>query len=257
MIKFDLQTRGYEMDASKSIPPAVLLRYMENGRWQLSSPQGINLANFTQGIVVATQSLFIHRRVASHVDLEICAWLARVGNSSLTISQMICDKASREPVASGSAVLVNVDAQHRPVPLEDDLHRFVTATPDHFDPALFPKLEKGSVPDNAWHMERVVMASDLDLLNHVNHARYVDYVEDARQLCQSVAGYDEKPTGSTEITVPLCHALTIEYRQEVRHGKTIQISTWREDNPSGTSQYFFQIGQGDSVLANACVRCVE
>ena len=240
MISTEIQTRGYELDASRSIPPAILIRYMEWGRWELFNSKEIVLHQSINSVVVATQSMAMLSPVKERVDLVIKAWISRVGNTSLDISQLLLDKASNNPIAMGRATLVNVGDNGRPYPVSDKTRERVENSPEGFDPGKLPRIESRQPPLDARSMERRVMASEIDLLQHVNHSRYVDYVEDARKLLSS----DPMLLGKT------ISGVTVEYVKEALHGDLLTIQSWPLEGGLVQSR----ISRHDEVLANAIVK---
>ncbi|RLT93484.1 thioesterase family protein [Ketobacter sp.] len=240
MISTVVQTRGYELDASRSIPPAILIRYMEWGRWEFFNSKKIVLHQSINSVVVASQSLVLLAPVQERVDLQINAWLSRVGNTSMDISQFILDAATQRPVAMGRATLVNVGEDGRPFPVADATRAQVEPAPDGFDETGFPRIESRQPPDDARSLPRRVMASEIDLLQHVNHSRYVDYVEDARKLLV-------EPHRSVAESI---RGLTVEYVTEALHGDELTIKVW----PVAEGKWVqSQIVRGDQVIANAIV----
>lgn len=240
MIAIEVQTRGYELDATRSIPPAVLIRYMEWGRWELFNSKEIVLHQSINSVVVATQSLAILSPVRERVNLQIKAWLSRVGNTSMDISQLLLDKATDTPIAMGRAILVNVGKDGRPFPVSESTRKLVEDAPEGYDEGRFPKIETRQPPVDALSVERRVMASEIDLLQHVNHSRYVDYVEDARKLLfPDQNSLDETISG-----------LTVEYVKEALHGNVLSIKSWPLENGRLVQS---QISRDDEVLANAIV----
>lgn len=240
MISIEVQTRGYELDATRFIPPAVLVRYMEWGRWELFNSKEIVLHQSINSVVVATQSLAILSPVRERTDLQVKAWLSRVGTTSMDIAQLILDKATDAPIAIGRATLVNVGKDGRPFPVSDSTRKLVENAPVGYDEGRFPTIEVREPQTDVRSMERRVMASEIDLLRHVNHSRYVDYVEDARKLLfPDQASLDQTISG-----------LTVEYVREALHGNVLTIKSWPlEDGRLVQSQ----ISRDDQVLANAIV----
>lgn len=255
MIQCSIQTRGYEMDASASIPPAVLLRYMEHARWTLTGSAGIDLADFSTAVVVATQTLTVCQRIGAYANLTVTAWLSRVGNSSMDISQLItwddADNEGARVVACGRATLVNVDENHRPAKLKPGVADKVQAAPVDFADNFLP-CDKLAVPESAWVLERTVNASELDLLNHVNHSRYVDYIEDARNACGLAGAYGKEIELRGTILAELTKNLTIEYVDEATMGKKIKVLTWAGEQ-GGTYCFNIVCAGSNDLLARAII----
>ena len=87
----------------------------------------------------------------------------------------------------------------------------------------------------AWSVTLEVRKSDQDLLQHVNQARYIDYIEDARFSCIQLKGYGEK----NQAAEGKVHRLTISYDNQGRVGDLLRIYTWVVNDSS--KQLAFEI----------------
>ena len=85
------------------------------------------------------------------------------------------------------------------------------------------------------------MASEIDLLQHVNHSRYVDYVEDARKLLLA----SQSPAAET------IQGLTVAYVKEALHADVLTIKTWPV---KGGESVQSEISRNGEVLAKASVK---
>jgi acyl-CoA thioesterase FadM len=68
----------------------------------------------------------------------------------------------------------------------------------------------------------MVCPSDQDILQHVNQARYMDWIEDTRWLAAQANGYGEHSRAAQRPA----RCIHIEYRREVTAGTPIRILTW-------------------------------
>lgn len=241
MISTNIVSRGYELDASRHIPPAVFIRYMEWGRWELLNDKNSAFFQSINSLVVATQSVSILNPIQERVSLQLKAWLSRVGRTSLDISQLLVDEASQKPIAMGKATLVNIGENHKPSPVSEKVRAFIEAAPDGYDGTGFLSVDSEEAPSDATTMNRTVMASDIDLLQHVNHSKYVDYIEDARKHLS----YEQ------EELKRMSRSLTVQYINEALHRDELAIQVWRQ--PNGT--YQFKINRGHGVVARAASSC--
>ena len=87
----------------------------------------------------------------------------------------------------------------------------------------------------AWSQDLVVRASDVDLLRHVNQARYVDYIEDARYACARAGGYGEHGQGADAAL----KYLAASYEGQAREGDRLRVTTWATGDAS--RQYAFEV----------------
>ncbi len=241
MITTHIQTRGYELDYTRSIPPAVLVRYMEWGRWEYLGTENNEITQSVNSLVVGTQSLVIVSTLREREDLDVLVWLSRVGTASLDISQMIVNKVTKQPIALGRATLVNVGKDRRPAAIAQDVKQLVENAPEGFSDELFLDLSDRTSGMSKRSLQRRVMASEIDLLKHVNHSRYVDYVEDSRKFL--FANEDQ--------IAPPISAITVQYRNEALHGQLLDIDVWPTADPN---VYQSQIVHNGQVMVNAVVK---
>lgn len=204
-----IQVRGYEMNASGSIPPAVVLRYAEHARWQaLGSGSPLE---FQRGVVRA-QKLQCFETISYPAELAIETWISRVGRTSFDFSQRIQrDGARRVALVTCTVVCLDDGGAPAAVPgairglvLEDEL------------PAV--EVLSDDPPADAWSQELTVVPSDQDILQHVNQARYADFVDNTRQLAAAAGVYPALPA------IP--GRLWVEYRRENQSGERLRMLTW-------------------------------
>ncbi len=86
-----------------------------------------------------------------------------------------------------------------------------------------PVLE-AATPADAFERRIVVCPADLDFLQHVNHARYIDFANDTRVLFERERGEAQGQAGAA------VGKLFIEYRREARVGDAIRALCWRADD---------------------------
>ena len=219
-------TRGYELDQDRLVHPSTLLRYMEQLRWDsLGADSRLDLGRlFRDGhyFVVAAQRLQVNRDPGLAELLWADLRLGHVGRTSLEFRTLFREGAAEgAPLARGSVTAVHLDPGGRPTPLPDDLvdraREQVGGWAD--GGALQAPDPSGEPPDGACQREIVVRPSDQDLLQHVNHAVYLSYVDDVRRLCDGAGGYDGRGGGRIR-------SATLEYRAEARQGQRLLCRTW-------------------------------
>lgn len=79
-----LRTRGYETDASRAIPLAVFLEYLENLRWECLLDPAFHIVDFIRSghfFVVRDQRVQIVRRVGMGEDLALRLHFEHIGRS--------------------------------------------------------------------------------------------------------------------------------------------------------------------------------
>ena len=212
-----LTTRGYELCSGGTIPPSTFLRYLEHTRWNVllsASPLSLH-RHFRIGVVRAERLELLHQ-VSFHVDLEFSVWVSRVGRTSIDLAHEVRRAQDDVLVARAGATIVSLDQDRRPTPISEEARALVTERP-------LPQVEPlgETAPDGAWSTPILIRPSDQDLQQHVNHARYADFVDDVRQLCAREQGYGPGPWSSP------VGRLLIEFEQEARVGQALAGRTWK------------------------------
>ena len=93
--------------------------------------------------------------------------------------------------------------------------------------------------------ERRIRETDLDFLGHVNHAKYLSILEEARWEMISDAGYGFDKLQDAMIS-PVILEVNIQYKQEIGNRERITIETHSQMPPSkiGTLQQFIRKENG-------------
>ena len=168
--------RGYEMAQDACLPPSGFARFFELMRWELGRRGHIaDDAMPTRGVVRA-QTHAYYKALRFPATWTGRTHLIRVGGSSLHYGHDIV-LSDGSVAARARTVIVLLDAASRPAQVPEYLRAYVD--PD-FDAPTAP-----SVPVPAWTgqgSQRVhVRPSDQDSFGHVNQARYIDFLDDARR----------------------------------------------------------------------------
>ncbi len=212
-----LVTRGYELSASGSIPPSQYLKYLEHIRWRtISTSQKLPLRQFWAMGVVRSQTLEVYEYVGFDEELELSMWMSRLGRTSMSFSHDIVRTRDGDVVAKSAATIVALDDARRPAAIKDGAAAYLLERE-----ALAVERLDGDVPAFASESPVHVRPSDHDLQQHVNHARYADFVEDARLLSARAGVYGK---GTWDGTV---RRFTVEYSHELRTGDAVAARTWR------------------------------
>jgi acyl-CoA thioesterase FadM len=216
-IERTLVTRGYEMDASGCVPASVLLSFMEHTRWQAMLDAGYAVRTYWGRGVIRAQRVELLGRVRNDEELRIECWVGRVGTSSFDFCHRIVKTADDAPIARAQVTAVNLDTNGRPKPLADG---FKTLVVEGERPEV-PALEE-SAPPSAWTREIVVCPSDQDVLQHVNHARYLDFVEDTRALAARSGAFADKA-----LLERPAQRIFLSYEREASVGMVLVAKLWQ------------------------------
>lgn len=213
-------TRGYELSSRGAIGPAQLVRYLEHSRWQtISNSSKIPVRRFWTMGVVRAQALEIHRELSFDVEIETSTWMSRLGKTSITFSHETHRVSDGALLFRSSATIVALDSERRPQVISDEARQYMLER----DALAVERLE-GAVSPNAWEHAVHIRPSDQDLQQHVNHARYLDFVEDTRWFAARAGGY-----GSGAWDGPV-RRITVAYEREARVFDPLMVHTWVAGN---------------------------
>jgi acyl-CoA thioesterase FadM len=234
-----LVTRGYEISSSGHVSASQYLKYLEHIRWSMiSGSEKLPFRRFWLLAVVRSQVLEIRRQVSFDVELELTMWMSRLGKTSVDLSHDIVRVSDGSLVARSTATIVSLDANRRPSPIDAAAREYLvereTVAPERFE---------GAPPEDAWERPVDVRPSDHDLQQHVNHARYADFVEDTRWFCASAGGY-----GPGEWETPPWK-VAISYEQEARVGDGLIARTWHTEGRAGSLDFALMKPSGVATRA--------
>ncbi|HVW26696.1 MAG TPA: hotdog domain-containing protein [Polyangiaceae bacterium] len=227
-------TRGYEVSARGYIGAAQLLRYFEHMRWRVIwQSSRVPARDFMSVGVIRAQRLEVFEATGFDVEVELSIWLSRVGKTSLDFSHEMVRASDGVRLARSTATLVTLDGDRRPAEVHPAARQYVSSR----DAARVERLD-GPVPDSAFEHPVVIRPSDEDLQGHVNHARYADYVEDARFVCAAKGGY-----GNGSFDGPP-RSMTLSYEDEARTGDPLRARTWLSTRAPGAIDFALVRGDG-------------
>jgi acyl-CoA thioesterase FadM len=235
--------RTHDLDRSARLSAAGLCRILENPRWNALSAGGLVGASVNIGVLRA-QSLAIERPAGFGEKIEVSMWVSGVGRTSFSLGYVIRSSGDGGIIARCAGSFVSTDIEGRPRPIGPGLERLVCER----ETIDVPRLADSPGPD-AWSQEFPVRPSDLDLLRHVNQARYVDYIEDARHNCASAGGYGEdghRPDAALK-------RLTLSYEGQAREGDRLRVTTWALDGAPGRFAFEVRREADAALMARARV----
>jgi len=229
LVQHTFTLRTHDLDRSAQLSAAGLCRILENPRWNALRSDGLVGGSVNIGVLRA-QSLGIERRVGFGEKIEVSMWLSGVGRTSFAVGYEIRSSPDGAVIARSAGSFVSTGIDGRPRPVGPGLERLVLDR----ETLELPRLDH-SPSAGAWSQDLVVRASDVDLLRHVNQARYVDYIEDTRYACTRAGGYGEHGQGADAAL----EYLVASYEGQAREGDRLRVTTWAlGDAPR---QYAFEV----------------
>jgi len=220
--------RGIETDATSTVSPGWISRILERVRWSVFGLETFALRNRVVSGVARAGVFEYCNPLRCDDEIEIETWLARVGNTSYDFGHAIKRPSDGVLAVRARFTVVHIGPDG-PAPIGADLASAVLDEPVPTR-AVWPEAERRS----SWTRQWIVRPSDQDSFRHVNQARYVDYIDDTRQLA-SMAGEVAGLEG-------LLASLSVEYLQETHAGQLVQMETW----VSGIGARAFELTRPDT-----------
>ena len=235
-------TRGYELDSSMTVPLSMLLRYFEHLRWESIQQPGLGLGSLFQDgfrMVVRAQQLLVHELAGFEQSLEVSLALGYVGRASLDMHHEVRRSNDGKLLAQGVVTAVYLNPSGHPQAVPDFLRSLVSTT----QRTTLLAAPTQDMPSNAWVRNLVVVPSDVDLYQHVNHARYLDLFHDTRWLAVAAGGYGD----ATDSANRCIRCVSIDYQRQAVAGDEIRVATWMDDE--GYVDFEMQRAKDGQVLA--------
>lgn len=210
--------RGYEMDATATVSISRIARYFEHARWTVMRGQQFVMSEYWQRGVIRAQLITRHRNLRYGVDGIITTWIGRIGKTSFDFVHELRHASSGALVATSRTTAVNVDPDGRPKPLDPGAQEAIGGPEG--DP--YPSFDDAH-PHDAYRREIIARPSEQDVLQHVNHASYIDYVEDTRWFATREAAYgpDTDPRKPKQ--------LWIDYSDQAHAGDRLVVRSWKTE----------------------------
>ena len=214
----EFKVRPHDLDPGGRLSLVAMLRLAEAHRWDVL--RGDLAGAFTR-VVVRSQGLEMEGEAGYGDRLSCCMWVSRVGTTSVTFASEAVGADGRV-IARGSTTLVATDEAGAPTPIGPGV-----AARRIDRPALEVPRRTWRRPSGTAAHALTVQHHDLDLLQHVNQARYGDYVLSARDAIARSGGY-----GDFGRAADRPGALELSYEGEARLGDELRIHSWALDERS-------------------------
>ena len=248
-----LETRGYELDRHGKIGLTSWLRYFEHLRWEAGTDEALQLGRlFEDGhrMVVRVQKLELIAPAVHDEKVRIETWLSRVGKTSFDLGHLARRESDGAELARGSATLVHVAETGLPAPVPDALRALVRD--DGLSARIAVLAPQVKRPRTIFSDDVRVRPSDIDFLQHVNHAVYAAYFDDARVRAADAGAY-----GVNRFAAYALRGVAIEYVREVKLGDALRVHTWSVDyEPHAFGFELERIGE-ETPVARARFEVVE
>ena len=222
--------RSYECDAHGHLNNANYARFMQETAFDATSSAGYGLARYAQmqrqWLVRATGMEFLQ---PLHYDdqIEINTWISDFRRASSRRQYEFRRVGSGEVTTRGWTDWVFIDTtSQRPVSIPTQLAGdfFPEGVPAEFPPRpAFP--EAPPAPSGAFCMRRQVQWNDIDTLQHVNNAVYLNYITECSMQSLAACGWSWQRLYQLGLAVFL-RRCQIQYLLPALLGEELEIQTW-------------------------------
>ena len=214
-------TRGYETDARMRVSIGMVARYFEHVRWEAIRDRDAGVGRvFANGgkMVIRAQAVRVLRPIVAREEVELGLSIARVGKTSIHFLQVA--RCGDEVIARNDAIAVALDAAGRPTEVPEEVRARATG-----EAVELPTKVPDAPATVAYRCPVQIRYNDLDALKHVNHSRYIDYVDEAFQHARAAGAYAQDFS-------PSPGSVTVEYERETRieaigPERKLEVVTWQ------------------------------
>lgn len=249
--------RHYECDANGHLSSTNYLRYMQETAFDASTAGGYDIKRYEQmqqhwlireSRVEFLQPLHYDQRVA------VTTWIADFRRVSSLRAYEFRLAQTGELMARAATEWVFLDtASNRPTSIPSTLVEdfFPEGLPSKFPPRQ-PFPNSPALPPGAFRMRRQVSWQDIDVMQHVNNAVYMDYVNECSfQVCTAFDWPWQRMTA--EGFAVYMRKAHLQYLQPAVLGDELEISTWISEVRRATSARHFALhrARDGALLAQA------
>jgi acyl-CoA thioester hydrolase len=223
------RVRHYELDSFGHVNNVVYVNYMQEAAIEASRDAGFGPVWYKErgvGWVIRQLSIRYYLPASYDDELEIKTWVSDVRRVQSTREYLMTRTVDGAPIARARANWVYLDLQTgQPARLPDQLK-------DAFEPtgemeALGIRMTNGRRTDHAhrYRSRRRVQTYELDTACHVNHAVYLNWIEQAYFDALRTAGHPIERTRH-EGWLALQGGHEIQYFEPAFDNDEIEITSW-------------------------------
>jgi acyl-CoA thioester hydrolase len=251
--------RFYECDAYSHLNNSNYVRYMQEAAFAASAAAGYDDDRYHEtGIIWLIRDTEVeYLKPLRYGDTaEITTWIGDFRRVRSRRMYEVRKQGGNGLRARGSTDWVLLDLNtHRPITIPDEMKLafFPEGVPEEALPReRFPKAPPA--PSGAVTIHRQVAWEDVDPAGHVNNAKYFSYIEEAgiqaaAQFGVLMSDFLEQGFGS------VARKTRIEYKQQVRLGEDLEITTFLTDirGASATRHFILRRAADQALVAQAYV----
>jgi len=237
--------RHYECDAYGHLNNANYLRYMQETAFDASAAAGYDMKRYDQighhWLIRATDIEYF-RPLRYDDEVEVKTWVAdfhrvrsrRIYEFRLTDSDELVARAETDWV-----YLENATGKPATIPQEMREAFFPEGVPENRpERHTFPIAPEP--PPGIYKMHRQVAWHDIDMVQHVNNAVYLEYIEECGMQVIAAHGWPIQRMTAEGFAIIL-RRHQIEYRQPALLDEQIEITTWASNVRRSTATRHYTI----------------
>lgn len=223
------RVRWSETNANGQVGLAAYLRYLVETAYDWAIAGGLGQADGSNPLgllwLIRETDFTFMQPLGYNESFDFTIWMVNWQRVRGVRSFEITRKSDGAVVAQGTQQIVSLDAATlRPINLpENFIAYYRLEQPREFPTQRFPKLP--SAPASALVTQRVVEWADLDQMEHVNNAIYMDYAEEAAAQDLSTRGWGAEALKAQNLTVSP-RRIHIQYQSPAIWGETLTITTF-------------------------------
>ncbi len=243
------QVRHYELDVSGQVSSVFLVRYMQEAAIEASTALGFSPDWYRQhrvGWVVRKLSVRYHAPATYGDTVEVSTWLSGLRGVRSIREYDLTRSRDGARVARGRAEWVYMDGQTgQPTRVPDEWAAAFPATGDVED--LGVRLADPTPIESAhrYTSRRRVQFHELDTVQHVNHAVYLQWAEQAYVDAIRAAGQSSENT-DPEKSLVLQGGHEIQYFAAALDDENIEIVSWLCERATAGAAWTHEIYNADT-----------
>ena len=252
------RVRFHECDAHGHLNNANYLRYMQETAFDASAAAGYDMARYAEmqrHWLIRESCVDFLRPLAYDDRVEVKTWIADFRRASSRRRYEFKLAGSGEIVAQAFTDWIFLDtATNQPASIPETLALdfFPEGAPDSF-PARQPFPKSSPRPQGAFQLQRRVGWNDIDTMQHVNNAVYLNYLTECGFQAFAAFGWPFTRLAGEGIAVYL-RRLQIQYLQPALLDDDLEINAWISDvrRVSALRHYTIQRANDHAAIARAC-----
>jgi len=253
----NFRVRFYECDANGHLNNANYLRYMQETAFDATAAAGYSAERFHElggyWLAVASQIEFL-LPLKYNDQIQVTTWLSGFRRVSCRRMYEFIIQETGEIAARAFTDWVYIEIQHnQPAKIPEEL---VGAFFPEGVPHDFPQRERipeqPTPPVGIYKMQRPVEWFDLDQMQHVNNARYLNYITECGMQVIKAYGWPWERMKDRGFAI-FIRGLQIQYLQPALGDDILEIGTWASNIRRSTADRHYTIRRvsDNSLLARS------